>query len=135
MRRAAAGLLVLLALSGCTTPPPQPATPEVTWTASAPADGVTLTQLGFRNGPAEFWLPSGVVIRDRVDLEANITVTITSPGGAELAAWLRRNLPAAGFDNTADGQDSLLFRRGQWQGAFTLTAALSALSLRTDREQ
>jgi lipoprotein len=135
MRRAAAGLLVLLALSGCTTPPPQPATPEVTWTASAPADGVTLTQLGFRNGPAEFWLPSGVVIRDRVDLEANITVTITSPGGAELAAWLRRNLPAAGFEITADGQDSLLFRRGQWQGAFTLTAALSALSLRTDREQ
>ena len=135
MRRAAAGLLVLLARSGCTTPPPQPATPEVTWTASAPADGVTLTQLGFRNGPAEFWLPSGVVIRDRVDLEANITVTITSPGGAELAAWLRRNLPAAGFEITADGQDSLLFRRGQWQGAFTLTAALSALSLRTDREQ
>jgi len=135
MRRAAAGLLVLLALSGCTPPPPQPATPEVTWTASAPADGVTLTQLGFRNGPAEFWLPSGVVIRDRVDLEANITVTITSPGGAELAAWLRRNLPAAGFEITADGQDSLLFRRGQWQGAFTLTAALSALSLRTDREQ
>ncbi len=135
MRRAAAGLLVLLALSGCTTPPPQPATPEVTWTASAPADGVTLTQLGFRNGPAEFWLPYGVVIRDRVDLEANITVTITSPGGAELAAWLRRNLPAAGFEITADGQDSLLFRRGQWQGAFTLTAALSALSLRTDREQ
>ena len=135
MRRAAAGLLVLLALSGCTTPPPQPATPEVTWTASAPADGVTLTRLGFRNGPADFWLPSGVVIRDRVDLEANITVTITSPGGAELAAWLRRNLPAAGFEITADGQDSLLFRRGQWQGAFTLTAALSALSLRTDREQ
>ena len=135
MRRAAAGLLVLLALSGCTTPPPQPATPEVTWTASAPADGVTLTQLGFRNGPAEFWLPSGVVIRDRVDLEANITVTITSPGGAELAAWLRRNLPAAGFEIKADGQDSVLFRRGQWQGAFTLTAALSALSLRTDREQ
>ena len=135
MRRAAAGLLVLLALSGCTTPPPQPATPEVTWTASAPADGVTLARLGFRNGPAEFWLPSGVVIRDRVDLEANITVTITSPGGAELAAWLRRNLPAAGFEITADGQDSLLFRRGQWQGAFTLTAALSALSLRTDREQ
>ena len=135
MRRAAAGLLVLLALSGCTTPPPQPATPEVTWTASAPADGVTLTQLGFRNGPAEFWLPSGVVIRDRIDLESNVTVTITSPGGAELAAWLRRNLPAAGFEITADGQDSLLFRRGQWQGAFTLTAALSALSLRTDREQ
>ena len=135
MRRTAAGVLAFLALAGCTTPPPQPATPEVTWTASAPADGVTLTQLGFRNGPAEFWLPSGVVIRDRVDLEANITVTITSPGGAELAAWLRRNLPVAGFEITADGQDSLLFRRGQWQGAFTLTAALSALSLRTDREQ
>ncbi|WP_130874612.1 hypothetical protein [[Pseudopropionibacterium] massiliense] len=135
MRRTAAGLLALLALAGCTTPPPQPATPEVTWTADAPTDGVTLTQLGFRNGPAEFWLPSGLVIRDRIDLESNITVTITSPGGAELAAWLRRNLPAAGFEITADGQDSLLFRRGQWQGAFTVTAELSALSLRTDREQ
>ena len=83
MRRTAAGLLVLLALAGCTTPPPQPATPEVTWTASAPADGVTLTRLGFRNGPADFWLPSGLVIRDRVDLEANVTLVITSPGGAE----------------------------------------------------
>ena len=135
MRRTAAGLLALLALAGCTTPPPQPATPEVTWTADAPTDGVTLTQPGVRNGPAEFWLPSGLVIRDRIDLESNITVTITSPGGAELAAWLRRNLPAAGFEITADGQDSLLFRRGQWQGAFTVTAELSALSLRTDREQ
>ena len=135
MRRTAVGLLLLLALAGCTTPPPQPATPEVTWTASAPADGVTLTRLGFRNGPADFWLPPGLVIRDRVDLEANVTLIITSPGGAELTAWLRRNLPAAGFEITADGQDSLLFRRGQWQGAFTVTEGLSALSLRTDREQ
>ena len=135
MRRTTAGLLVFLALTGCTTPPPQPATPEVTWTVSAPADGVTLARLGFRNGPADFWLPPGLVIRDRVDLDANVTLTITSPGGAEVAAWLRRNLPAAGFEITADGQDSLLFRRGQWQGAFTVTAELSALSLRTDREQ
>ena len=135
MRRTAAGVLAFLALAGCTTPPPQPATPEVTWSASAPADGATLTQLGFSNGPTDFWLPSGVVIRDRIDRESNVTVTITSPGGGELAAWLRRNLPAAGFEITADGQDSLLFRRGQWQGAFTVTAELSALSLRTDREQ
>ena len=135
MRRTAAGVLAFLALTGCTTPPPQPATPEVTWSVSAPADGATLAQLGFGNGPTDFWLPSGVVIRDRIDLESNVTVTITSPGGAELAAWLRRNLPAAGFEITADGQDSLLFRRAQWQGAFTVTAELSALSLRTDREQ
>ena len=135
MRRTAAGVLAFLALAGCTPPPPQPATPEVTWSASAPADGATLAQLGFGNGPTDFWLPSGVVIRDRIDLESNVTVTITSPGGAELAAWLRRNLPAAGFEITADGQDSLLFRRGQWQGAFTVTEGLSGLSLRTDREQ
>ena len=135
MRRTATGVLAFLALASCTTPPPQPATPEVTWSASAPADGATLAQLGFSNGPTDLWLPSGVVIRDRIDLESNVTVTITSPGGAELAAWLRRNLPAAGFEITADGQDSLLFRRGQWQGAFTVTAELSALSLRTDREQ
>ena len=124
MRRTAAGLLAFLALTSCTTPPPHPGTPEVTWTASAPADGATLTQLGFSNGPAEFWLPSGLVIRDRIDLESNVTVTITSPGGAELAAWLRRNLPAAGFEITADGQESLLFRRGQWPGAVTGTPEL-----------
>ena len=74
------------------------------------------------------------MIRDRVDLESNITLTITSPARAELAAWLRRNLPAAGFEITADGQDSLLFKRGQWQGAFTVAGELSALTLRTDRE-
>ena len=134
MRRTAAWLLLVSAFSGCTTPPPQATTPEVTWTAVAPSDGATLTQLGFRNGPTDFWLPEGLVIRDRVDLESNITLTITSPARAELAAWRRRNLPAAGFEITADGQDSLLFKRGQWQGAFTVAGELSALTLRTDRE-
>ena len=105
MRRTAAGVLVFLALTGCTTPPPQPATPGVTWSASAPADGVTLTHLGFSNGPTDFWLPSGVVTRARTDLTSNVTMTMTSPGGAEIAAWLRRNLPAAEFEITADGQD------------------------------
>ena len=135
MRRTVVGLLTLLALTGCTTPPPQTPTPEVTWSATAPTDGVTLTQLGFHNGPAEFWLPSGMVLRERIDLESNVTLIITSPTKVELVSWLRRNLPAAGFEITADGQDSLLFRRGQWQGAFTVTGELSALSLRTDREQ
>ena len=38
-----------------------------------------MTQLGFRNGPTDFWLPEGLVIRDRVDLESNITLTAISP--------------------------------------------------------
>ena len=129
------GLVFAVAiLTGCTTPPPSPPAPEPSRSVQVPSDGVTLAQLGFRNGPGDLVLPAGLVIRDRVDLSTNVTLTIASPPGAEVAAWLRTNLPAAGFEITADGQDSLLFQRGAWQGAFTVTGDLSALSLRSDRE-
>jgi lipoprotein len=134
MVRRLAGLLAVIALAGCTTPPPELPGPEPRVSVSVPSDGVTLAQLGFRNGPSALVLPAGMVIRDRVDLGTNVTMTITSPPGERIAAWLRQNLPAAGFEITADGQDSLLFHRGPWQGAFTVSGDLSALSLRTDRE-
>lgn len=134
MRRVAGLVFAAAILAGCTTPPPSPPAPEPSRSVPVPSDGVTLAQLGFRNGPGDLVLPAGLVIRERMDLSTNVTLTITSPSGSELAAWLRTSLPAAGFEITADGQDSLLFRRGAWQGAFTVTGDLSALSLRSDRE-
>lgn len=138
MRRGLAGAVVALMLmgaEGCTTPPPTGPTPEPPRNGiSAPANARTLAELGLKHGPSQLWLPADVTIRDVVDLETNVTLTFTAPSGEELAEWLRTNLPAAGFQITADGQDSLLFDRGQWQGAFTVTGDLSAISLRTDRE-
>ena len=58
---------------------------------------------------------------------------MTSPDGLTVAAYYRRVLPELGFRITADERNSLLFEGGGYDGAFTVTDALSALSLRTDR--
>ncbi len=135
-RVAALAAAITLAATGCTTPPPViPSEPAASSTRSAPSDAVSLAELGFSHGPAELWLPRSITITQRVDLATNVTLVVISPSGPELAQWLREILPAAGFTITADGQDSLLFERDHWQGAFTTTDDdLSALSLRSDRE-
>lgn len=137
MSRAAAGLLLVAVLAGCSALPGDGgATPSPVGSASvsAPADALSLRDLGFSNGPGDIWLPQQVVVVERVDLENNVTLVISEPSGAELAQWLRVHLLASGYEITADGQDSLLFSKESWQGAFTVTGGHSALSLRTDRE-
>lgn len=137
MSRIALALVALLAVSGCSSAPvPTPSpTPSVTVSApsGAPADGVLLSDLGFVNAPAGFSIPRGAVIEEQVDSGNNITVVLSAPSGDDVAAYLRRNLPAMGFTITADAGGSLLFESAVHDGAFTVTDALSALSLRTDR--
>lgn len=133
--RILAALLAALALSGCAAAPePAPSpTPLASTVTAAPEDGTLLSSLGFEHAPAGLSIPRGAIIAERTDSANNVTVVFTSPTGVEIADYLRRNLPALGFTITADANNSLLFEGGPYQGAFTATGALSALSLRTDR--
>lgn len=136
LRSALARILVvasaLLALSGCAAGPPQlPPAPPTPTPVPVPAGGVSLAQLGFRNGPAaSITLPASAELLRQVDQENVLTATFIRPGAAELAGWLRTNLPAAGYRITADQGDSLVFAGPGWTGAFTADNGVSALTLR-----
>lgn len=127
--------LAALALAGCAAAPAAPTAPPsaATVASTAPDGGVLLRDAGFANAPAGFSVPASALITDRIDAANNVTATFSQPGGAEIAAYLREHLPAMGFTVTADGNDSLLFTDGHWDGAFTVSTDISALSLRTDR--
>lgn len=131
--------VLVVVLTGCAgaAEAPSPASTDTSVASSQgtpPPSGAGLRDLGFRHGPDDLWLPEELEIVERVDVANNVTLVIANPPGTEVAAWLRKELPRAGFRITADGADSLLFRRGEWQGAFTVTGDHCALSLRTDRE-
>jgi hypothetical protein len=98
-----------------------------------PTDGVTLADMGFTNGPREsFSLPRTVVVTTRVDQPNTVTLVLGPPPPAEVAGYLRRALPAAGFAITADDQvgTTLTFLGNGWAGSFTGTGSASAVSLR-----
>ncbi|MHA6524302.1 lipoprotein [Tessaracoccus sp. G1721] len=135
MQRITLALVALLAVAGCSSAPDPTPAPSVTVSAptEAPADGVLLSDLGFLNAPPGFSIPRGADIEQEVDSTNNVTVVLTAPAGDEVAAYLRRNLPAMGFKITADANGSMLFESAVHDGAFTVTGDLSALSLRTDR--
>jgi hypothetical protein len=116
--------------SDSNTPPPAagPTRPP-----SIPADGVTLAELGYLNGPArQFSLPSSAVIRAKVDQPNNVTAVVSSPSAAEMSAYLRRALPAAGFMITADSPatNTMTFAGHGWSGSYTGAERASAVLLR-----
>ena len=92
-----------------------------------------LSDLGFANGPKGFSILRGAVVHERIDSGNNVTLVFTSPSGVEIADYLRENLTSMGFAITADKANSLLFEDATWDGAFTSSSTLTALSLRTDR--
>lgn len=136
MRRVLAGVACLALLAGCSGQGPgQPEpTPTAHVTEPVPDDGVLLGDLGFRHAPEGVSIPRGAVVTERIDQTNNVTLVMTAPSGTELAGYLRGSLPDQGFEITADGNNSLLFTRGRWVGAFTTQDGYSALTLRTDRE-
>lgn len=125
-----------LALTSCAAAPElQPAPPPPSTVATeAPEGGVLLSQLGYTNAPPGFSIPRGAEITDRIDSYNNVTLVFTIPSGQEMAEYLRANLPAMGFEVTADRNQSMLFTDGHWQGALTTNGPYAAISLRTDRE-
>ncbi|MFT3887363.1 MAG: hypothetical protein QM713_04265 [Arachnia sp.] len=135
MHRILIALVSVVLLAGCAGAPvaDPPSPPAKTAPATVPDGGVFLTALGFTYAPAGLSVPASSILDQGTNATNNITAVFTGPGGAEIADYLRANLPAAGFEITADADDSLIFTDGAWQGAFTATGPLAALTLRTDR--
>ncbi|AXE38260.1 hypothetical protein [Acidipropionibacterium virtanenii] len=134
-RRAVACMAALL-LAGCgaahpgTEQTPLPATGR-TSAASAPSEGASLRDFGVENGPAALMLPKDLVVDYRVDNPNNVTLVIDVGQGLSTYQFLRRNLSGAGFRITADGQQSLTFTGRGWEGAYTVSESVAALTLRT----
>ena len=146
----ALGLLAVLALAGCgsagslpgsseppsSTPSPTSSrtpTSSPTPTISVPADGVSLSALGFENGPVDrVFVPVGAQVSSRVDQSNNVTVVMTFPHAAELQAFYRRTTVENGFTITADNPatTTLTFAGFGWTGTFTGDSQASALLLR-----
>lgn len=125
------------ALSGCSAgsvPDAPPASaPAPTPTVSTPADGVSLAALGFENGPVDrVFVPVGAQLASRVDQTNNVTLVLTAPAAAELAAFYRRTAPGNGFTVTGDdaATATLTFAGFGWTGTFTGDGQASALLLR-----
>ncbi len=125
--------------AGCTagTVEPSPTPSQVTRTpipaatpsgdVVVPDDGVSLADLGFRNGPVrQFSLPSTTVLGPlRVDQPNQLTLTVTEPGVAELIDYLVRVLPPSGFtvvDHTVDASGGALIATGYgWEASLVST--------------
>jgi hypothetical protein len=141
--RALAALLTAAVLTGCsaggtgtsTSTPSATASASSTRSPQIPADGVTLAALGYKFGPtAELSLPRSSNITAVVDQANNVTAVLSSPPAAELAGYLRRNLPLAGFtitgDNEQTAQPAITFTGHGWSGSFTGDARACAVLLR-----
>ena len=133
------GVLGPLMGCGAAGPVPRPtaisstAKPSPTVTPRVPADGVTLGELGFSNGPLDtFSIPTTAVVTDRVDQPNAVTIVMSAPDAAALTDYYRRALPAAGFTITADdaATNTLTFAGQGWTGALTGSEDATAVALR-----
>ena len=72
------------------------------------------------------------MITAAVDQANNVTAVLSPPPAAEVAAYLRRALPAAGFTITEDDPAALAmtFTGHGWTGSFTGNETTSAVLLR-----
>jgi hypothetical protein len=114
---------------------PAPPSPSSVPRPSIPADGITLADLGFLNGPIQqFSVPRTAVIAAKVDQTNNVAVVISSPTPAAVASYLRRTLPSAGFAITADDptEKTMAFVGNGWSGSFTGDSRASAVLLRPE---
>ena len=119
------------ASSSDSSPAPTAASP--TRPLAIPNDGATLAALGYLNGPTEqFSLPRTTTITAKVDQPNNVAAVLSSPMPAEVASYLRRALPAAGFTITADdpAANTMTFSGSGWDGNFTGDGRVSAVLLR-----
>ena len=133
------GLLGVVALAGCgaagtsDAPPSPTSSPVPAPTVSVPSDGVSLSALGFVNGPVDrVFVPFGARVSSRVDQTNNVTLVMSSPSAAELGAFYRRTASGNGFVLTGDdpATTTLTFTGFGWTGTFTGDRQASALLLR-----
>jgi hypothetical protein len=100
---------------------------------SVVAGGISLRLLGFDHGPIDaFSVPAASVVVVRVDQPNAVTVVMSEPSPAEIAAYYQRALPAAGFTITADdpATHTLTFAGHGWTGAVTGEGDTTAAALR-----
>ncbi len=92
---------------------------------------MTLAQLGLEHGPTTFSLPRNAVVDSVVDQPNNVVLVLRTPP-AEIAGYLRRTLPGAGFEvSAADPADGTFTFEGQgWRGSFTTGDGACAILLR-----
>jgi len=134
----AASALFGCLLMGCSPTPssdssPAPTAASPTRPPAVPNDGVTLAVLGYLNGPTEqFSLPRTATITAKVDQPNNVVAVVSEPSPADVASYLRRALPEAGFTITADDQaaKTMTFSGSGWNGNFTADGRVSAVLLR-----
>jgi len=137
-RLMAAVTLFVCLLVGCSARPSSDSTPAPPTVSAAsppaiPSDGSTLAALGYLNGPIQqFSLPRTVRITTKVDQPNNVVAVVSSPSPAAIASYLRRALPAAGFEITADNPEAntMTFAGYGWSGSFTGHDQVSAVLLR-----
>nr|WP_294693268.1 hypothetical protein [uncultured Friedmanniella sp.] len=133
-------MALMLALAGCGpaagSEPVATASPSAsapTAPVTVPADGRALRGLGYSFGPLDsFSLPADAVLVASVDQADNVTAVLSRPPAREVADYLRRALPLAGFAVTADDPAgaTLTFTGHGWAGSFTGGAGSSAVVLR-----
>jgi hypothetical protein len=134
---AAVTLLVCL-LVGCSARPSSDSTPAPPTVSAAsppaiPSDGSALAALGYLNGPIQqFSLPRTVRITTKVDQPNNVVAVVSSPSPTVVTSYLRRALPAAGFEITADNPEAntMTYAGYGWSGSFTAHDQVSAVLLR-----
>ena len=121
-----APLALALVVAGCgaaTAPLPALSPSSAVPSATVPADGLPLRAFGYTSGPLDaFSLPRGTVLVTSVDQPDNVTAVLSAPSAVELAAYLRRALPAAGFTVTAGAEGpgtTLTFTGRGWTGSVT----------------
>jgi hypothetical protein len=120
------GILAAVVLAGCGNQagvtPPTSAPPTPPPQVNVPADGLTLAAFGFTNGPVrEFSLPRTAILASKVDQANNVAAVLSSPSPTEVAEYLRRSLPAAGFELRRDERRTMTFDGYGWVGSFTGT--------------
>lgn len=133
-------LVLVLVVAGCGAPTrPEPGRPSPTGPSpvvTVPADGLALREFGYTFGPLDaFSLPRDAVLVTSVDQADNVTAVLARPSAREVAAYLRRALPLAGFTVTGDDAagSTLTFTGQGWDGSFTGDDGSSAVLLRPAR--
>mgnify|MGYP003613978811 FL=1 len=132
-RTTLASALLLCLQSACSGQAPTVVQTPAPSAGPVPSDGVVLRDLGVAHGPATFWLPATPQPQGRIDEPNVVTLTYRVEDGASVATWLAAHLTAMGFVVDAYKGSSLVFHEQSWQGAYTCSSSLCALTLRQER--
>jgi hypothetical protein len=124
-----------LGLAGCSAaggPEPSPsASPSVT--IVVPDTGRTLTDYGISHAPLGFSVPRDLNPNFMINQENLVAMDLSLSDGAVTLAYLTTHLDSMGFEITASGGGSLVFRDARWDASFTTGDVSASLTLRLVR--